>query len=213
MKQSRPDDFQYVWDTWITHIIQLVYKEVDEEFKNFTSMTILNMNEIQRKCSSTFKRLENELKEEFYGLHDNTREEKNLSMAKHAAIICKCLILHKPIRFDTTKIVTYREMKKIKSSDTKWYVNNELVNYRIAFFSCMSFLFHAMESTYKDLDALKMLGKLRKNRKIILYKLQDCMSGVHEDYDKHLIMHLARLDKRNKEFDFIFINTLWITRV
>ncbi len=194
-------NFYFVWDHWIIPIIKKAFDDVDLEFKKYVNMEICNLDSKKKIAADYAQQLRLQLKKEYYGPCCIDLQEKHLSFSKLSAIICATLIKNKVIKFDTKKAVKYKNEHKISDNDTQWLVFNVLINYRIAFYASMSFLYHSMEFLYDDEE--EFLEKLKQQKKLKFYITNENVSSEsHEPFDYYLIINMAKRDFNKKDFDY-----------
>lgn len=198
--QDNNFNFDFVWDNWIVPIINKTFTEVDNDFKQYVNMKIYDLNSIRESAANYAQKVRLNLKKEYYGPYCIDLNEKHLSFAKLSSIICETLIKYKVIGFDVKKAYSFMKEKNISQNNTKWLVSNLLINYRIAFYSSMSFLYHSMEFLYKDDDAF--LSKLQQQKKLKFYDTKGNTSESHEPFDFYLIINMAKRDFNRKDFDY-----------
>ncbi|MBQ7347624.1 MAG: hypothetical protein IJW55_06670 [Clostridia bacterium] len=128
-------------------------------------------------------------------------------MHKYCAIICRTLIHEKTIKYDMISCEKYIKDNNISPDDTNWLVKNALVNYRIAFYASVVFLYQSMLAKYTDPI---IQAKLRKNKQLNLYTKKDGTpkSINHESFENYIIVDLAKRDVHNKSFELFMYAAL-----
>lgn len=120
---------------------------------------------------------------------------------KISAILCRTLIEYKVYDFDEKLCKEYID-KNIDSYNTDWVVKNALINFRLAFYSSVVFMFHAMQfELYKENKDLFEL--LEQKGKLSLYETNiSNNSKVKESFENCIVLDLAKRDIGNHSFDY-----------
>lgn len=203
-------NFQYIWKQWIVPLIDDLYSQMDDEFKRYCHAGIRDLNKICIDAEKYYQKKRALVKKEFYGEYHKGDSETDHRMDFHkiGAIICKTLIEHKVYNFDTDCCKKYVEQKN-DPCDTDWVVKNALINFRLAFYGSVAFLFQAMRFEYsKNYPAL--YEELSKKGKLDLYKVNSNaeetdtigMKSVKESFENCIVLDLAKRDIGNRSFDY-----------
>lgn len=196
-------NFQYIWNQWIKPLVDDLYAQLDNEFKQYCDVRIRDLNGICINAEKYYQKKRLEVKKEFYGEYHKGDSELDHRMDFHkiGAILCKTLIEYKVYDFDVNCCKKYVEQKNAPS-DTDWVVKNALINFRLAFYSSVVFLFQAMrfECFERDMSLYKILSQ---KGKLDLYKESNThISPVKESFENCMVLDLAKRDIKNRSFDY-----------
>lgn len=125
---------------------------------------------------------------------------------KLAAILCRTLIEYKVFNFDVDKCRQYINDNNIDKYNTNWVVKNALVNFRIAFYTSVVFLYQSMLFRYST-ENKELFEKLKEQSKLDLYdtqaQAQECAPNtVQESFENCIVLDLAKRDIGNRSFDY-----------
>lgn len=203
-------NFQYIWKQWIVPLIDDLYSQMDDEFKRYCHARIRDLNKICIDAEKYYQKKRALVKKEFYGEYHKGDSETDHRMDFHkiGAIICKTLIEHKVYDFDTDCCKKYVEQKN-DPYDTDWVVKNALINFRLAFYGSVVFLFQAMRFEYSK-DYPSLYKELSQKGKLDLYKIKlkteksdiACLKPVKESFENCIVLDLAKRDIGNRSFDY-----------
>lgn len=131
-----------------------------------------------------------------------SNDDHRMDFHKIAALICRTMIEYKVFIFDVERCKQYAD-KNIDEYNTDWVVKNALVNFRLAFYSSIVFLYQSMLYTYSSKDE-KIFGKLQQKKCLDLYnadKKQPSANTVQESFENCIVLDLAKRDIANRSFD------------
>lgn len=183
---------------------------MDDEFKRYCHASIRDLNKIRIDAEKYYQKKRALVKKEFYGEYHKGDSETDHRMDFHkiGAIICKTLIEHKVYDFDTDCCEKYVKQKN-DPCDTDWVVRNALINFRLAFYGSVVFLFQAMRFEYSKNNP-SLYKKLSQKGKLDLYKINlnaeksdaICLRPVKESFENCVVLDLAKRDIGNRSFDY-----------
>lgn len=150
---------------------------------------------------------------------DNINTDKNkdlLDMHKIAAVVARCLLLHKPISFNIDEADIYIKRHK-KDKDKLWLLNNYLINYKIAVDVALRITLYDL---IDKLDSANKKGQSKLNNihhtliKLSeidnkLYLADDVLVPItHEPFYNSLVINLAINDVNKRDFDYLGFATI-----
>lgn len=201
-------NFQYIWSQWIIPLIEDLYSQLDESYREYCNVQIRDLQKICIDAEQYYQKKREEVKRDFYGEYhrEDSKMGHRMDFHKIGAIVCRTLIEYKVYDFDTMRCKEYVD-RNISASDTDWVVKNALINFRLAFYSSVVLLFHAMRFEYfkEDKDLYK---RLCQKSKLDLYGTDDSQddqvkeSQAKESFENCIVLDLAKRDIRNRSFDF-----------
>lgn len=198
MDTTELSNFDYIWNNWVKPLIYKIYHGMDEEYRSFVDAEICDLEKVGKAASDFFQSRRMKLKREYYGKEEEGNLHKHrLDFCKLGAVLCRTFIECKVIKFDLAKCEEYQ--KNIERKNTDWLVKNALVNYRIAFYASIVFLYQSMLFRYQNAEYAE---KLRANRKLDLYSRYN-NEEEHESFENHIVLNLAKRDLANKSFDYL----------
>lgn len=194
-------NFRYIWNQWIVPLADDLYAQLDNDFKQYCHVRIRNMDKICVNAEKYYQKKRVEVKKEFYGEYHRGDSQKNHRMDFHkiGSIICKTLIEYKVFDFNTNSCRKYVEQKN-DPYDTDWVVKNTLINFRLAFYSSVVFLFQAMRFEYAKSNK-ELYKALSKKGKLDLYRTKST-NPVKESFENCIVFDLAKSDIGNRSFDY-----------
>lgn len=208
-------NFQYIWTEWIVPLIDDLYSQMDDEFKQNCHVSIRDLDKICSAAEKYYQKKRAQVKKEFYGEYrkGDSETEHRMDFHKIGAIICKTLIEYKVYDFDTDCCKKYVDQKN-DPCDTDWVVKNALINFRLAFYSSVVFLYQAMRFIYSETNPA-LYDKLCQKEKLDLYKTNlnvnetdtdtktdTDMKSVKESFENCIVLDLAKRDIGNRSFDY-----------
>lgn len=209
-------NFQFIWKEWIMPLAEDLLKEVDTDFCQKTYLKKRDMEELFVPAEKYFKKKRKELKIVFYG---NGYKDKvhRMDFHKLSAVLCRTLIQYKVFDFDITECEKIAESKDEKDID--WLVKNALINFRLAFYASVVFLYQSMLFEYDDDEKgndndnnenKKVFKKLKEKECLDLYENhnKNFSNGVHESFENSVVLDLSKRDINNKSFDFLMYATI-----
>lgn len=196
-------NFRYIWEKWIVPLINDIYIQSDPQFREYCNVHIRDLNRTCSNAEKYYQRKREKAKRTFYGeYHSGDSEaEHRMDFHKISAIICRTLIEYKVYDFDEVLCQEYVD-KNIEPYNTDWVVRNALINFRLAFYSSVMFMFHSMQFEYYK-ENRKLFELLEKKGKLDLYETHIISEGkVKESFENCLILDLAKRDIGNHSFDY-----------
>lgn len=196
-------NFQYIWNQWIIPLVDDLYAQVDNDFRQFCNLRIRDLDKICMEAERYYQKKRIEVKKEFYGEYHKGDSETDHRMDFHkiGAIICRTLIEYKVFEFDINCCRKYVE-QKVDPYNTDWVVKNALINFRLAFYSSVVFLFQAMRFEY--FKSNKLLYKALSEKGMLdLYNASSTdVKLVKESFENCIVLDLAKRDIGNRSFDY-----------
>lgn len=196
-------NFQYMWNQWIIPLVDDLYTQVDNDFRQFCNLHIRDLDKICMEAERYYQKKRIEVKKEFYGQYHKGDSETDHRMDFHkiGAIICRTLIEYKVFEFDINCCRKYVE-QKVDPYNTDWVVKNALINFRLAFYSSVVFLFQAMRFEY--FKSNKLLYKALSEKGMLdLYNASSTdVKLVKESFENCIVLDLAKRDIGNRSFDY-----------
>lgn len=198
-------NFEYIWNEWILPLVSDLMEQMDSEFVKKCNVKIRDTNKIQVDAEKYYQDRRYELKKTFYGEYKKgeSNDEHRMDFHKIAAIICRTLIEYKVFDFDVEKCQQYVE-ENIDQYDTNWVVKNALINFRLAFYASIVFLYQSM--IYKAaMEKSELCEKLRRIGKLDLYgtaEKETKNNKVQESFENCIVLDLAKRDVGNRSFDY-----------
>ncbi len=200
-------DFEFIWDNWVEPSIKKIAEQMDAEFKTQTNFKVRDLSKIKNSANKYFVNKREHTKKEFYGSGSSNKSEKHfMDFHKLSAVLCRTLIENKVYEFDVTKCIDFIENKKIESKNTDWLVHNALVNFRLAFYASVVFLYQSMLFRLKSED-LEKYNKLKNLKKLNLYTFEK-NGYIHESFENSLVLDLAKRDINDHSFDCFLYATI-----
>lgn len=196
-------NFRYIWTEWIIPLVNDLFIQMDKEFVKYCNVNVRNLDHIYGNAEKYYQNKREEVKKSFYGEYHkgDSKLEHRMDFHKISAIICRVFIEYKVYDFDEKKCKEYAD-KNISPYNTDWVVKNALINYRVAFYSSIVFLFHAMQFEYYTKDKL-LFDLLEKEGKLNLYETHiSNNTKVKESFENCMILDLAKRDITNHSFDY-----------
>ena len=206
-------DFEYIWDKWITPLVNDIFKSADSDFAEKCNLQTRELSCIKKDACKYFCERREEVKRYYYGENFSPNEDPAkylLDFHKLSAVLCRTLIEFKV--FDFNKEKCYEFANEIDSQNTDWLIKNVLINFRLAFYASVVFLYHSMVFMYskKNQPMYKMIHeKLKENKKLNLYfPLYSSNYRNHESFENCMILDLAKRDLNSRSFDFLLYSTV-----
>lgn len=200
MSEVDISDFSFIWKEWIVPAIDKIAKQMDPAFQKATNFSIRDLSEIEKSASKYYIEKREATKKEYYGDDPSVVAKKHLmDFHKLSAILCRTLIEHKVYYYDVQKCNEYIEAQKIDSKNTDWLVHNVLVNFRLAFYASVVFLYQSMLFRLKK-DNSDLYPLLETQKKLNLYTNGE-RGNTHESFENSLVLDLAKRDINNRSFD------------
>lgn len=197
------NNFRYIWLEWIVPLIKDLCNQTDDIFRKFCNFRIRNLENIYNNAERFYQHKREEVKRTFYGeyLIGDSKTQHRMDFHKISAIICRTLIEYKVYDFDEKLCQEYID-KNIDIYNTDWFVKNALINFRLAFYSSVVFMFHAMQFEYYK-DNAQLFNLLEQKGKLNLYEMYTSNNGkVKESFENCIVFDLAKRDIGNQSFDY-----------
>lgn len=201
-------NFGYIWDTWIEPLIETIKSQADDDFKIKTNLQRRSRKELFGVSENFFLQKRHELKCEYYG--NNYKEngtEGLMDFHKLSSVLCRTLIEYKVYAFDVDCGTEIANTKN--SADIEWFVKNSLINYRLAFYASVVFLYQSMLFLYSDSDK-GLFDKLIEKKKLDLYSTHCDTSEnkVHASFENSVVLGLSKRDISGRSFDLLLYATM-----
>lgn len=198
-------NFQYIWKEWVEPLIHDLYEQLDEDFKVYCNVQIRDLDAISLKAEKYYQKKRKEVKKAFYGdYHKGDSEtEHRMDFHKIGAILCRTLMEFKIYSFDTSKCKQFVD-ENIDGYDTNWVVKNALINFRLAFYISVVFLYQSMLFEYKTLN-VDFYNELVNAESLDLYEqnIDSKEKTVKESFENCMVLDLAKRDIGNQSFDYL----------
>lgn len=206
--KSLSDNFDFIWDNWIIPLASKIYEDMDTDFCAFCNVRMKkdDFQNIRTKASVFYLNKRKALKSEYYG-KDYT-DKHRMDFHKLSAIFCRTLIEYKLFDFDIEKCEKFIELRNINKTNTDWLVKNALVNFRMAFYISVVFLYQSM--LFKYSSNIVIYNKLKMHKGLDLYKSASMNTNgkVHESFENCIVLDLAKRDINNRSFDYFMYSTI-----
>lgn len=220
MKRTMSDldiyDFGFVWKKWVIPAIDKISKQMDSDFKSFVNFSVRDLDEIEKSAGEYFIKKREATQKEYYGDDPAVVSKKHLmDFHKLSAILCRTLVEHKVYYYDVQKCSEYIKVRNIDSKNTDWLVRNVLVNFRLAFYASVIFLYQSMLYKFEKSNC-GLYELLRNQKKLNLYTLDSNANNItygqqdstHESFENSLVLDLAKRDINNRSFDCFMYSTI-----
>ena len=196
-------NFRYIWEKWIVPLVNDLYAQTDKKFREYCNVRIRNLDEVYNNAEKFYQYKREEVKRAFYGEYHKGDSviEHRMDFHKISAIICRTLIEYKVYDFDEPLCQKYVD-KNIDPYNTDWVVRNALINFRLAFYSSVVFMFHAMQFEYYK-ENPELFKRLENKGRLNLYETHIPNAGkVKESFENCIVLDLAKRDIGNHSFDY-----------
>lgn len=206
------DNFKFILDSWIIPLVDKLKNQMDKEFIVQCNVKIRPYKEFEKEINSFYHKKRKLLKLEYYG-KDYEKDANNphrMDFHKLSAVICRTMIEYKLFDFDVNACYDYIESRGISKDDTDWLVKNALVNFRLAFYSSVVFLYQSMIFCYdksNDEEKKHIAKRLRELKKLDLY-INSNLSNSHESFVNCMILDLAKRDIDDRSFDYFMYSII-----
>lgn len=196
-------NFRYIWTEWIVPLANDIYAQSDPAFRKYCNVHIRDLDKMCNDAEKYYQCKRVEVKRAFYGEYNkgDSKIEHRMDFHKISAIICRTLIEYKTYDFNEKLCQEYID-KNIDPYNTDWVVRNALINFRLAFYSSIMFMFHSMEFEYYK-ESKRLFDLLEKKGRLNLYEAHVLNNGkVKESFENCIILDLAKRDIGNRSFDY-----------
>lgn len=203
-------NFQFVWENWIEPLADDIYNQISKDFIDRCNVEKRNMAELRKGAERYYKERRKALKINFYGkdYEEEWLKPHRMDFHKLSSILCRTLIEYKIFDFDVAECE--KMAAEIDKTDTDWLVKNALVNFRMAFYTSIVFLYQSMLFKYSE-KAPEITKALRDKKKLELYnqvQKDDVEGRIHESFENCMVLDLAKRDISNRSFDFLMYATI-----
>ncbi len=230
MTDTDKKDFNFIWKTFVIPAIQGIFEQSDPMFREKCKLSIRDLDKLEHDvCKCFFDRREN-LKKYYYGKNyskandriiisskqkngnDKKADEQHLlDFHKLSSILCRSLIEHKVYSLDLKSCINLAKEKK--SDETDWLIKNVLINYRLAFYASVVFLYQSMLFRYSEqesafADKIVHSYLIEQKRLNLYFSDYTNENSVHESFENCLVLDLAKRDIDNRSFDFFMYSTI-----
>lgn len=194
--------FETFWDKFIKKTTLMALEEIDDDFKQVCGMKFAykSLDEYKNLLDAMYHEKREWLKK-VYLPHD---DDPKLDMHKLGAILCRCILAHKPFYFDFDKAEQYvlKRFSKDKSNHIDWFVRNIYANYRVAFYAAtgMAYTNLLMGYSEKGLEPNEDAYQYFERRQGVLYYPQ---SPLHDSYENSCVIALQKNDVAGRRFDYL----------
>jgi hypothetical protein len=197
-------NFQYIWNEWVEPLVDDLYEQLDEEFKIYCNVKIRDLSGICSKAEKYYQKKREEVKKAFYGEYHkgDSETEHRMDFHKIGAILCRTLIEYKVYSFDTSRCKEF--VDNVDGYNTNWVVKNALINFRLAFYVSVVFLYQSMLFEYETTD-IDLYNKLADAENLDLYEpsIDPKENTVRESFENCMVLDLAKRDIGNQSFDYL----------
>lgn len=215
----------------IYSVMERDFAVIDNNFKTSTDLSAcFLLPKFETKLSKIYEEKRDWLRQNYFPknkvvdesitLNENSNSSHNdkalLDMHKIAAVVARCLLLHKPISFDIDKADKFIK-KNLKGNDTTWLINNYLINYKIAvdvalkismydLFDKLGTVEEKGDGKLKDINyTLKQISRINND----FYLPNTTLLPItHEPFYNSLVINLAINDVNKRDFDYLGFATM-----
>lgn len=205
MNDSNLSDFNYIWDNWVVGSLSKIESQMDTDFKRQANVRRRNTDEIKKVAAEYFLSKREKIKKEYYGETPSSNSHL-MDFHKLSAILCRTLIEYKVYDFDIAECKKYIEKNSVDSKNTDWLVHNALVNFRVAFYASIVFLYNSILFQLSSSKS-QLYPLLLQQKKLNLYTHED-KGNIHESFENSLVLNLAKRDVNNRSFDTFLYSTI-----
>lgn len=213
----------------ICPVMENDFARVDEDFqKNVGLSACFSMPKFESVLSQAYEEKRDWLRRNYFPKNaiknenanennENADENKDLlDMHKIAAVVARCLLLHKPISFNIDEADIYIK-KHEKNKDKLWLLDNYLINYKIAVDVALRITLYDLidrlgTAEEEGQNKLKNMGHtLNKLSKMDnkFYLANDVLVPItHEPFYNSLVINLAINDVNKRDFDYLGFATI-----
>ncbi len=202
---EKTTNFNFIWEKWVVPTIADLKGQMDPLFVSQCDVQVRNLSKLAIDAEHYYQRKRKEAKNTFYGSYneENSNDKHRMDFHKLSAVLCRTLIEYKVFDFDVKKCEQY-VAQNIDKYDTDWVVRNALINFRLAFYASVVFLYKSMLYEYSK-DNPEMFNKLNQQQKLDLYDSQKRTfkpNTVQESFENCIVLDLAKRDIGNRSFDY-----------
>lgn len=213
------DELETIWREIIHPTILECYKELDYSFISKCNVELYDFD----KYLEEFKTLYNRKLKWFIRNYSPKTKPQNLDSMVVGAIICRCIIGFKPVKYNRKKAEeTYLKTKKSKGLTDEeayiWKISNEYVNYKIAYMCTLNIIKNSLLYWFKD----QTKGAELKERELynnIIHKLENTNikellpSDINNVVINKAVSALVFQDILKRDFDYmLFANMLQLIK-
>lgn len=202
--ESELSNFQYIWKEWITPLIDDIFEQIDVDFVKQTNLKKRDLKSLGKAAEKFFLKKRHLLKIEYYGNNYKADESVTRLMDFHklSAVLCRTLVEYKVFEFDINACWYIAQSKE--ATNTDWLVKNALVNYRVAFFASVVFLYQSM--LYLNYESnVRIFEGLKERKKLDLYShvKDSTLNRVHESFENCMVLNIAKRNINGRSFDLL----------
>lgn len=189
--------FDFFWEHIIESVVERAHSEMDSAFIKECSVEKKDTEKYKESLMSIYKEKREWLKE-VYMPHEDTPK---LDFHKIGAVLCRSIIKNKPFAFDIEKAESYvkNKFEGSTSDNTKWFVNNLYVNYKVAFYVSVGTIFLQIEKDLAKDDQYEKLNKFNQRGILYFYKGTE----KHENFENSTVLALMKNDILTRKFDYL----------
>lgn len=206
------DNFQFILEAWIYPLIDDLYDKMDKDFIKECNVEKRDYRSYYPQMYSYYHNKRTLLKINYYGkdYKENPSVPHRMDVHKLSAIICRTMIEYKMIDFDVNSCYKYIEDNKIPKDNTQWLIDNALINFKIAFYASVVFLYQYMLFHYgesKEKNDILIHDKLIESKKLNLY-FEKHNVNQHESFINCMILDIAKRDLGDRSFDYFMYSII-----
>lgn len=191
--------FEFIWTNFVTPIIKRSAAEMSKEFIEQCDLaySFNNFSEYKHKIITFYKEKREWLKT-VYMPHEKS---PNLDAHKLGGVLCRSLIANKPFYMNTESVERYvsEKFSNDKSNHTEWFVDNVFVNYKVAFYASLGYVYTDLLGSYRQSNKKEHYKELNNNGTLFFYNNSDS----HESFENSTILALQKNDILNRDFDYL----------
>lgn len=191
-----------IWDNAVSIAIENAFNSLDVNFKEKVNLSRKEVEKYKKTLSDIYEEKREWLKKIYFGF--NADDKKKLDMHKIAAVVCRSILKCKPFEFDTEAADRYKKKNK-KNDDTKWIVDNYLINYKVALNSALLLtLYDTVDRLDREKDdRSKIINKLSNSGFSYYIQEPKLLAIEHETFYRSLVLNLAINDLNKRSFDYL----------
>ena len=206
------DNFKFILEAWIYPLIDDLYEKMDKDFIKECNVQKRDFRSYYEQMYLYYHNKRTLLKINYYG-EDYKIDQSvphNMDVHKLSAIICRTMIEYKMIDFDVDRCNKYIENNKISKDNTQWLIDNALINFKIAFYASVVFLYQYMLFHYGESNEKKdkfIHDNLLESKKLNLY-FEKHNFNQHESFINCMILDIAKRDLGDRSFDYFMYSII-----
>ena len=193
-------EFEFIWKNFVVSIIERAASEISSEFINECDLTysFYDFDEYKKNIANYYK----EKREWLKAVYMPHSEKPLLDAHKLGGVLCRSLIANKPFYFDCEKAEKYVCQKFDEGqnlSNVKWFVSNIYVNYKVAFYASLGYIYTELLGKYRVSEMKDYYDELNNNGTLFFYEVSD----NHESFEDSAILALQKNDILGRKFDYL----------